>query len=160
PSYRGYDYFADVLASHGYIVVSISANGVNVLGNQRPFTGMLARAQVVEKHLDIWNDLNRDGIVHGILGRPDGLSSLGTRFVGRVNMQDVGLMGHSRGGEGVVQAYLYNQSAQGSHYGIKAVFALAPVDFQSPTINNVPFAVLLPYNDGDVSDLQGAHFFD
>src|SRR5262249_11965106 len=28
------------------------------------------------------------------------------------------------------------------------------------TINNVPFAVLLPYNDGDVSDLQGAHFFD
>src|SRR5712691_8062356 len=29
PSYQGYDYIADVLASNGYIVVSISANGIN-----------------------------------------------------------------------------------------------------------------------------------
>jgi hypothetical protein len=27
PSYKGYDYFSEVLASHGYVVVSISANG-------------------------------------------------------------------------------------------------------------------------------------
>jgi hypothetical protein len=74
-------------------------------------------------------------------------------------MQNIGLMGHSRGGEGVVEAYNYNDSL-GSPYGIKAVFALAPVDFQRMTDNNVPFAVLLPYADGDVSDLQGMHFFD
>jgi hypothetical protein len=160
PNYRGYDYFSQVLASHGYVVVSISGNGVNVIGNQRPGTGMLARGQLIERHLDILNDLNRDGIVHNVLGRPDGMiPGIDTRYVGRLDLQDVGLMGHSRGGEGAVQGYLVNQAA-GSPYGIKAVFAIAPVDFQSPTINNVPFAVLLPYNDGDVSDLQGIHFFD
>jgi hypothetical protein len=74
-------------------------------------------------------------------------------------MQDIGLMGHSRGGEGVVEAYDYNLSV-GDPYGIKAVFALAPVDFQRLTDNNVPFAVMLPYADGDVSDLQGMHYFD
>ena len=80
-------------------------------------------------------------------------------FTGKVNLQDVGLMGHSRGGEGVVEAYDLNQQL-GSPYGIKAVFALAPVDFQRLTTPNVPFAVMLPYTDGDVSDLQGMHFFD
>jgi hypothetical protein len=157
PNYRGYDYFANVLASHGYIVVSLSANGVNVLGNNFGDTGMLARAQLIQRHLDIWNDLNRDGVVHGLPGGDQ--SPFGTRFVGKVNLQDVGLMGHSRGGEGAVRSYLYNQSL-GSPYGIKAVFALAPVDFTSPRVNNVPFAVLLPYNDGDVYDLEGVSFYD
>ena len=33
PSYRGYDYLAKSLASNGYIVVSISANGINAQDN-------------------------------------------------------------------------------------------------------------------------------
>src|SRR5205807_1753415 len=41
-----------------------------------------------------------------------------------------------------------------------AILSLAPVDFTKSTINNVPFAVVLPYCDGDVSDLEGIHFFD
>jgi methionine-rich copper-binding protein CopC len=163
PNYLGYGYFANVLASHGYVVVSISTNGVNVLGGGFPGTGMVARGQLIERTLDMMNDLNTDGVVHTRAGDTtnfvDGQTPFGTRFVGKINMQDVGLMGHSRGGEGAVQGFLVNQS-RGSPYGIKAVFALAPVDFQAETINNVPFAVLLPYNDGDVSDLQGAHFFD
>src|SRR5262249_28727626 len=32
PNHQGYDYLGQNLASHGYIVVSISADGVNVLG--------------------------------------------------------------------------------------------------------------------------------
>jgi hypothetical protein len=163
PNYLGYGYFADTLASHGYIVVSISANGVNVLGNSFAGTGMLGRGQLIERTLDIFSDLNADGVVHTRPGDTsnfvDGQMPFGTQFVGKVDMQNVGLMGHSRGGEGAVQGYLVNGAA-GSPYNIKAVFAIAPVDFQSPTINNTNFAVLLPYNDGDVSDLQGAHFFD
>ena len=79
--------------------------------------------------------------------------------MGKVDLQDIGLMGHSRGGEGVVEEYLYNQEL-GSPYGIDAVFALAPVDFSREVINDVPLGVMLPYNDGDVSDLQGVHFYD
>ncbi|WP_435017711.1 hypothetical protein TA3x_005331 [Tundrisphaera sp. TA3] len=148
PSFRGYDYLSDVLASQGYIVVSIGANGINAQDNNAADLGMNARAKLMQKQLDIWNGFNTTG------GGP-----FGTKFVGKVDMQDVGLMGHSRGGEGVVAAYNYNKSL-GSPYGINAVFALAPVDFNRFTNNNVPFAVLLPYADGDVSDLQGIKFFD
>jgi hypothetical protein len=45
-------------------------------------------------------------------------------------------------------------------FGVDAVLALAPVDFTRMKINNVPFATLLPECDGDVSDLQGIHFYD
>ncbi len=45
-------------------------------------------------------------------------------------------------------------------YGIDAVMPLAPVDFGRRTINRVPLAVVLPYCDGDVFDLQGVHYFD
>jgi hypothetical protein len=157
PSYKGYDYLGDVLASNGYIVVSVSANGINAFDNNVNDLGANARAQLIERHLDIWRDLSSgDGSVSGIPGNP---APFGTRFVDQVDMQNIGLMGHSRGGEGVTEAYLYNQSL-GAPYGINAVFALAPVDFNRHVVNNVPLAVLLPYNDGDVNDNQGVHFFD
>lgn len=148
PSYRGYDYVASVLASHGYIVVSIGANGINARDNQVFDLGAQARAELIQHHLDLWNTFNTTG------GAP-----FGTTFVGKVDLSNVGTMGHSRGGEGVVQHYLHNASL-GSPYGIKAVFPLAPVDFNRRVINNVPLSVLLPYCDGDVADLQGVHFFD
>lgn len=148
PSFQGYDYVSNVLASHGYIVVSISANGINARDNSVFDLGMLARAELTQRHLDLWNQFNTTG------GAP-----FGTDFVGKVNLQNIGTMGHSRGGEGVVRHFVYNQSL-GSPYGIRAVFPLAPVDFSRPVINNVPLLVQLPYNDGDVSDLQGVHFYD
>jgi hypothetical protein len=170
PSYRGYDYLGDVLASQGYVVVSIGANGINARDNNDVFPdfGMTARAELMQRTFGILQDLNTDGVIqtrpadatHPGTDLFTGTSSpFGTRYVGHLDLQNIGIMGHSRGGEGVVSSYRLNQSL-GSPYGIKAVFALAPVDFIGNPINNVPFAVLLPYNDGDVSDLQGAHFFD
>lgn len=148
PSYKGYDYVAEVLASHGYVVVSVSANGVNAVDNSVQDGGALARAELLQKHLDILNTFNTTG------GAP-----FGTKFVGKLNLNQVGTMGHSRGGEGVVQHFLLNNSL-GAPYGIKAVFTLAPVDFQRLVVNNAALNVLLPYCDGDVSDLQGVHYFD
>jgi hypothetical protein len=148
PSYQGYAYVASILASHGYIVVSISANGINARDNSVGDRGMQARAELIQHHLDIWNNFNSTG------GAP-----FGTTFVGRVDLDNVGTMGHSRGGEGVMRHVLHNRSL-GSPYTINAVFPLAPVDFNRPIVNDVPFNVLLPYCDGDVSDLQGVHFYD
>src|SRR5262249_29006658 len=37
---------------------------------------------------------------------------------------------------------------------------LAPVDFNRFVVNRAALFVLLPYCDGDVSDLQGVHFYD
>ena len=148
PSYRGYDYIADRLASFGFVVVSISANGVNVIGGSLFDTGMRQRGLLIERHLDLWHTWSTAG------GGP-----FGDRFVGKVDFDRIGVMGHSRGGEGAVWNVIVDR--QRPHpYGIDAVLALAPVDFTRRTINNVPFAVVLPYCDGDVSDLQGVHFFD
>jgi hypothetical protein len=148
PSYRGYDYVSNVLASHGYVVVSISANGVNAVDNSVLDLGALARAELLQKHLDILNTFNTTG------GAP-----FGPKFVGKFNLSQIGTMGHSRGGEGVVRHYVLNDSL-GAPYGIKAVFPLAPVDFNRFVVNNAALNVLLPYCDGDVSDLQGIHFYD
>jgi hypothetical protein len=47
PSDQGYDYATEILASHGYIVVSSSANGVNARDNAVVDLGMLARAELI-----------------------------------------------------------------------------------------------------------------
>ena len=148
PSFQGYDYVSEVLASNGYVVVSVSANGVNAVDNQVFDLGALARAELIQKHLDILRDFNTTG------GAP-----FGTKFVGKFDLTRVGTMGHSRGGEGVVRHYVLNNEL-GAPYGIKAVFPLAPVDFNRFVVNNAALNVLLPYCDGDVSDLQGVHFYD
>ena len=148
PSFQGYDYVAESLASNGYVVVSVSANGVNAVDNFVFDLGALARAELMQKHLDILNGFNTSG------GAP-----FGTKFVGKFDLTRVGTMGHSRGGEGVVRHYVLNNDL-GAPYGIKAVFPLAPVDFNRFVVNNAALNVLLPYCDGDVSDLQGVHFYD
>ncbi|RCG27048.1 hypothetical protein DQ384_27675 [Sphaerisporangium album] len=149
-SYRGYDGPANVLASHGYVVVSISANGVNAADN--PFSddrGAKARGELVMKHLDLLAAADRG----------EGDPKMVRLFHKRLDMDDIGLMGHSRGGEGVVKAALLNA---GRHrpYGVKAVLPLAPTDFARATLPDVPMAVILPYCDGDVSNQQGQHFYD
>jgi len=148
PNYWGYQYEQEILASYGYIVVSISANGVNARDTSLPDVGMLWRAQLLQAHLDQWNIYNTVG------GEP-----FGKMFVGAVDMNRIGTMGHSRGGEGVARHYVYNRDL-GSPYGVKAVLPLAPVDFSRELLDGVNINVLLPYCDGDVADLQGAHYFD
>lgn len=148
PSYKGYDYIAQTLASNGYIVVSISANGINAKDNQVADLGAQARAELIQRHLNQWLTFSTTGA-----------SPFGTKFIGKVNLTRVGTMGHSRGGEGVVKHFIHNASL-GSPYNIRAVFPLAPVDYNRPVINNVALGIILPYCDGDVEDIQGVHYFD
>ncbi|HBS87422.1 MAG: hypothetical protein A2W91_13715 [Bacteroidetes bacterium GWF2_38_335] len=148
PSYQGYDYLAQKMASHGYIVISVSANAINATDNDVTDYGMRARGELVQHHLDLWNTYNTVG------GGP-----FGTLFVGKLDLSRVGTMGHSRGGEGVVEHALLNIE-QGSPYGVKAVLTLAPVDFARKTLVNIPLMNVAPYCDGDVSNLQGIHYYD
>lgn len=149
PSYRGYDRAAEVLASRGYVVVSISANGINAYDNPAGNdVGASARGQLVLDHLDLLAKANA--------GRAPGMSPL---LRGKLDLNDVGLMGHSRGGEGVVKAALMN-AALPHPYGIKAVLPLAPTNFTRETLPDVPMAAVLSYCDGDVSDDEGQHYYD
>jgi hypothetical protein len=145
PNHRGYDYAASRLASYGYIVVSISANAINCRAD-----GIPERGRLVLAHLDRW----------AIWNSPDGAPPFGARFSGKVDLNNTGLMGHSRGGEGVRAAYNYNYN-EGLGYGINAVYEIGPVDFNRRfNIFDTPWSVLLPGCDGDVSDNQGMRAFD
>lgn len=148
PSFQGYDYLAQNLASYGYIVISISADGINAVDASVNDAGAEARAELIQQHLNLWNQFNTTGA-----------APFGTLFVGKVDMTRVGTMGHSRGGEGVVKSFLLNQSL-GSPYGIRAVFSLAPIDFNGFVPTRIAFGVLLPYCDGDVDTLEGIHYYD
>lgn len=148
PSYRGYDYIGRRLASRGYVVVSISANGINAADGEDKDDGMTVRGLLTQKHLDLWKGWATRG------GAP-----FGNRFRGAIDFNRVGTMGHSRGGEGVVRQYEINAS-KGRPYGVQAVLPLAPTDFRRRVLTGVPMATLLPYCDGDVSDLQGVHYYD
>ncbi len=147
-SYEGYDYLAQNMASHGYIVISVSCNKINAVDNGLPDLGMQERAELVQHHLDLWNTWNTSGT-----------GPFGSTFIGKLDMQNIGTMGHSRGGEGVIYHALYNKSL-GSPYGIKAVLTLAPVDFWRHVMTDIPLMDVAPYCDGDVSNIAGVHFYD
>ena len=68
------------------------------------------------------------------------------------------LVGHSRGGEGVARAAL--QIPLSAPYRIVGEVLLAPTDFSYQTSPYVPSVTVLPYCDGDVSDLEGQRFTD
>jgi hypothetical protein len=164
-NFKGYDYMAKVLASYGYFVVSINANGIVPEDKNLKNLGPKARAELISHHLDLWNTLTTMGD-----------DRMGMKFKGKIDMNRIGLMGHSRGSEGVIR-YFKDQSSP-PQYGIKAIFVIAPPDITIPAppapppstnamgddnqlnINNVPLAVLLPYCDGDVTNLAGVHYYD
>jgi hypothetical protein len=150
-SYTGYDYIGEQLASHGYVVISVSANNVNDLDAEYGDAGAQSRAQIIVRVLDDFKGFNSSA----------GPEPIGSRLAGKMDFGRIGLMGHSRGGEGVTRAITYNRDrTDGTPHAIKAVFALAPTDFARWPAPDVAFATLLPYCDGDVSNLQGAWMYD
>jgi hypothetical protein len=158
-SFTGYRYLARLLASWGFVVISIDGNPVapadgGVLtfpdGAQlTPETFMDMRAKIVDRQLGRLGRANR--------GEQGAAVDFGFGLGGRLDLSRVGLMGHSRGGEGVVWASLLSGPRT---YRIRAIVALAPVDFFRRKVPDVPFALLLPACDGDVFDLQGGYFYD
>jgi hypothetical protein len=175
-SYAGYDGAGDALAADGYTVVSISANAINANDNQlSPDDGAVSRGQLVLDTLTMLKaaDAGRPVSYHDAATGQDrdlqqaldaGHATLPTgtvtarQLVGSMDFSDIGLMGHSRGGEGVVTAGTLNEGL--AHpWDIKSVFALAPIDFTRATLPDVITTTLLPYCDGDVSDQQGQHFY-
>ena len=189
PSYLGYDGTARALASHGYAVVSISANAINANDNQLAADqGAQARGQLLLDTLtmldgatkgrrvvyqDAWTD--REVTLNQALAAgtaalaaradafPGGVDPLDTvraaDLRGRFDLSHIGMMGHSRGGEGVTSAAVLNQALP-NPWAIESILPLAPVDFGRMTVPDVPMNVILPYCDGDVSNQQGQHMLD
>ena len=151
----GYDYLGELLASRGYILASIDMNFVN--GGIRQEND--ARGWLLLKHLEAWSEFNEDAE---------------NPFFGKVDMGNLALMGHSRGGGAVGHAAAFNRL---SHYpddanltfdfkfDIKAIVAIAPVDGQYlPTdrfvpVENVNYMVFHGSHDGDVTSFHGLRLY-
>lgn len=148
PSYTGYRYLANALASQGRIVISISANGINAQDSNRDL-GATARALLIEYHLDRLSRANA--------GR---VAGYGDRLVGHVDLSRTVLMGHSRGGEGVVRSAQVTADTPGLPYRLVGVIPLAPTSYGRAAPPTVPTVTILPSCDGDVEDLQGQTYVD
>lgn len=155
---RGYDYLGEELASHGFIVISLRANGINassVTGDQNAS----ARADLINKHLALWQQLNASGsgglagaFRDTVTGKPQHVN-----FRHHVDLNRVGTMGHSRGGAGVTwQAADRHKSKWPAGVKIRAVMALAPAynvmteDMAAYEITSTPMAVIRGTCDGQV----------
>lgn len=149
----GYEYLGRLLASRGFILVSVDENFINgAIGGEND-----ARGWLLLEHLKQWRRWDE--------GEGD------TRFDGAVDMERIGLIGHSRGGEAVAVAAAFNtlpyypdDATVPFDYGfdIGAVIAIAPVTGQYrpggryTELRDVNYFVIHGANDGDVSSFSGA----
>lgn len=155
PSYLGYDYLASFLASHGYAVVSVDQNACNMLKNEND-----GRAVLLLEHIRAVLEFSEND---------------GNALSGLIDPANIAVAGHSRGGEMVPTAFLFNSldcyPENGSvkfnyHFPIKALIAIAPtVDQYRPAghsvdIRDVNYLLLHGAADRDVSDFMGMEQYD
>jgi dienelactone hydrolase len=150
----GYAWLGEHLASRGFIVASVDENFLNG-GRPQIQQENDARAWMLLKHLERWRAWN---------------DSVAGPFRGRVDMANIALIGHSRGGEAVAHAATFNRLARypddariefGFGFGIKALIAIAPAEGQyRPAgklmpLENVSYLVVHGSHDGDVTTFGG-----
>ncbi|MDX1414722.1 MAG: hypothetical protein R3293_11065 [Candidatus Promineifilaceae bacterium] len=145
PSYRGYKYFQIQLARIGIIAVSVDCNALN--GRAGGVKNIEDRADLIIDNIKYFQGLDQD---------PNSV------FFEKIDFTNLGLMGHSRGGDAVVMI----PEVPIQDVIIKAVLALAPTNFRYwdglPTIRpqGYAFMTILPAADGDVWANNGAQFYD
>ncbi len=149
----GYGYLGNLLASRGIIAVSVDENFLNghwsgdFMGKEMP-----ARAWLLLKHLEQWRSWN---------------SEIGHELSEKVDMDNIMLVGHSRGGEAVSIAAAFNtlpyfpdQSKEkfDFNFNIKGIVALAPTDYRynrKIALENINFLSLQGSYDSDEVSFWG-----
>lgn len=170
PSYRGYDDTARLLASHGYAVTSINANrGITGRNGDSADGGLIyARGNLVLRHIEELYKWSRDGESALLTADP------GLDLKAKLDLSKVGLMGHSRGGEGVRYAYnIYNNGTTSSKWKTRipnlkfqGIFEIGPVDMGTNNgrtkmeASGVAWNVLIPGCDKDVFDFSGVNAYE
>jgi dienelactone hydrolase len=152
----GYDYLGELMASRGYILASVDENFIN--GGIRGEND--ARGWFLLRHAELFEEFNEEA---------------DNPFEGKVDMDNIVLIGHSRGGEAVANAAAFNRL---SHYpddasltfdfdlAIKGIISIAPVDGQYlPTgrkvvVEDVSYLTFHGSHDGDVTSFHGLRIYD
>jgi dienelactone hydrolase len=156
----GYRYLGEHLASRGYIAVSVDENFLNGSWSGGVGGENDVRGWMLLKHLELWNGWN---------------NSESSIFYNKVDLDNISLIGHSRGGEAVSIAAAFNKLERypndadikfNFNYNIKSIAAIAPTDGQyKPTgkltpLENIDYLLIQGSNDGDVSSFYGSRQFN
>lgn len=154
-SYLGYGYLGEYLASHGYVVVSVDENACNGLSNENDGRAVLLLENI--RQLETYN--NQEG--HPLYQK--------------IDYGNLALAGHSRGGEAIATAYLFNgldyypdNGNRAFHYNfsIRSLAAIAPTCGQyrpsgrDVELENVNYLVLHGSNDQDVNTFMGMEQYE
>lgn len=154
-SYLGYEYIGDYLASFGYAVVSVDENYCNSLSKENDARAILL-LENIRKVLE-WNT--------------DATSPL----CKKLDPQAIALAGHSRGGECVSIAALFNRYSRYPDNGnirfdydfnIRSLIAIAPTtDQYMPAsryvdLNDISYLLIHGSNDQDVTRAMGEKQYD
>jgi dienelactone hydrolase len=151
----GYEYLGQLLASRGFILVSVDQNFINGLQGENDGRGWL-----LLEHFRAWRAFT---------------DSSANPFYRKVDWQNLAVMGHSRGGEAVGHAVTFNRLERypddgnvklGYDFNIRAAVAIAPVDGQyRPAgrlhpFTDVNYLVIHGSHDGDVSTFHGLRQYE
>lgn len=159
---QGYEYLGKLLASRGYIFVSIDENFLNM----SPYDDLLivnelknenrARGWLMLEHLKVWETWK---------------NTKNNPFFGKVDMNQIALIGHSRGAEAITTAAAYNklkaypEDANISfkyNFGIKSIISIAGTDRlyepagQPMHLKDVNYLALQGSHDMDVNSFSTA----
>lgn len=149
----GYQYLGELLASRGFITVSVDENYINGTWSG-DFRGkeMPIRAWLLLKHLQQWQSWNYDP---------------SSALFEKADLDNVILIGHSRGGEAVSIAAQYNileyfpDNANVKfdfNFGIKGLVTIAPTDqryFRRMELENINYLSLQGSYDADEASFFG-----
>lgn len=156
----GYAYLGELMASRGFIFASIDENFLNGGLFGEPEKQQQVRGWMLLEHVKLWREWN---------------AAKEHAFAGKVDVERVALLGHSRGGEAVATAALFNRLRYYPDnanirfdygYPLRALVAIAPADGQyKPAgehrwIEDISYFTLHGGHDADVSSFNGSRQWD
>lgn len=154
-SYLGYEYLGEYLASHGYVVVSVDENVLNMLSGEND-----ARAILLLENIKKLQEFNREE---------------DNPLYGKMDYDRIVIGGHSRGGEMAATAYLFNgyscypENGMRSfdyNFNIRGVIAVAPsVNQYKPAdhevaLEDVNYLLIQGANDQDINVFMGTKQYE
>ncbi|MCL2531046.1 MAG: hypothetical protein FWE40_02670 [Oscillospiraceae bacterium] len=158
--HTGFDYLIKQLAAEGYVALSINVNANYAFAIGEPLSQDGFALETFDAHMDYLARANAgESVGHGV------------ELTNMVDFTQIHLIGHSRGGE-IAETLIRREPER-----FASILRVAPVisprlfapDDEQFNPNDpyaqipqpdVPFAILLPEYDGDVSSLEGQIVFD